>query len=458
MKKMIKRALSAVLSATMLLSLCACGSGNTDAGGSADGGTGGTEGAELRFLDTNPNATRQEYYEKMFAQIEDELGIKVTYESTPLDDAANKITVMASAGSLPDIMTVQDNWKGQFTASEYIIPLEDYLAGTEDEYADTVTNIVWANEQEMYNHIYTVPDGMMVKGIFVRKDWAEEKGIELSYDWDYDEYFQVIEALTDESNNQYGMTYRGIRGAFDPIMVYLQSYTGGSTYDEEGNCLFRTEECLKAFEKYTNTYLSGQAPKDSINWGFTEMCDNFIGGLTGTLNNDSEVAALCLADMEDSEWTVLPIPHSTVDGKIYNTVNAPYSYTISSDCENSDAAWQVIEYLGKPENNIEYCKLTGEIPIKKDVGDDPYFGADGVYATFVQELSDPDLVVPTGYGAWDSTEIQQGPLYEEIQKYLLGEEDSKTCLNNICDMLETGMKTYLAENDGATVDTPKTMK
>ena len=325
--------ISSILVATTAASLVGCGSSSegadtseesssTSTEASSDAGSSDFDGVELRFLDTNPSETRQTYYESMFAKIKEDLGITVTYESTPMDDAANKITVMAESNSLPDIITTQDNWKGQFTASEYIIPLDDYISGTEDEYADTVTNIVWANEKEMYNHIYTVPDGMMVKGIYVRKDWAEEKGIELSYDWTYDDYFEVISELTDADANQYGMTYRGVRGAFDPIMVYLQSYTGGRTYDDEGNCLFRSDECLDAFIKYTDTYLNGEAPEDSINWGFTEMCDNFIGGLTGTFNNDSEVAAMCLTDMDDSEWTVLPIPHSTVDGKIYNTVNA----------------------------------------------------------------------------------------------------------------------------------------
>lgn len=36
-----------------------------------------------------------------------------------------------------------------------------------------VTDIVWKSEQQLYGAIYTVPDGMMVKGVFVRKDWAK---------------------------------------------------------------------------------------------------------------------------------------------------------------------------------------------------------------------------------------------------------------------------------------------
>ena len=454
-----KKLLSLALVLLLLLGLVGCGGNagtpSSDAGKDAvDSG----KAVSLRFLDTSPSPARQAYYEDIFAKAKEQFGIEVTYESTPLEDAANKIMVMAQANSLPDILTTQDNWKGQFTASNWIVPLEDLIGDTKDEYADTVTKIVWANEQEMYGHIYTIPDGMMVKGIFVRKDWAEQAGVKLDYAWDYDDYFEVISQLTDPSQNHYGMTYRGTRGAFDVLMVYLQTFTGGRTYDDAGNCLFRSEDCLDAFIKYTDTYKNGQAPAESINWGFVEMVDNFCGGLTGTLNNDSEVAATCLSNMEDDQWTVLPIPHSTVDGKIYNTVNAPYSYAITKDCKEAEAAWKIIEFLSEPENNIAYCKTTGEIPIKKAVGDDPFFGADGPYATFVKELSDPDLVVPTGYGAFDSTELQQGPLYQEIQKYLLGEQDAASALGNICTMLEDGMKEYLANNEGAVVDTPKTMQ
>ncbi|MGI6008206.1 MAG: ABC transporter substrate-binding protein [Ruminococcus sp.] len=424
------------------------------------GGSDSEETVSLRFLDTSPSDVRQAYFEDIFQQIKEDLGIEITYESTPLEDAANKIMVMATSNSMPDIVTTQDNWLGQFTSSEWILPLDEYLEGKEDQFADTVTNIVWANQKEMYGHIYTVPDGMMVKGIFIRKDWCEAAGIDIENlkDWDYDDYFEVIEKLTNADEKHYGMTYRGTRGAFDVMMVYLQGFTGGRTYDEEGNCLLNSEECLEAFEKFTSMYKEGYAPEESINWGFVEMVDNFCGGLTGTLNNDSEVVISCQNSMEDDQWTVLPIPKSTKDGKIYNTVNAPYSYTISKDCENQEAAWQVIEYLSQPENNIEYCKQVGMIPVMKEVGDDPLYGEDGIYAAFVEQLNDPDLVVPTGYGPFDSTDLQQGPLYEEIQKYLLDEQDAKTALDNICGMLEERMKTYLDENEGAVVDTPKTMQ
>ncbi len=104
----------------------------------------------------------------------------------------------------------------------------------------------------------------MVKGVYYRKDWAEEAGLDLdsSKGWTYDDYFDAVEKLTDTAEKHYGASYRGARGAFAPLLVYLQSFTGGNTYDQDGNILINSDECLEAFEKWTDQYKNGFAPED----------------------------------------------------------------------------------------------------------------------------------------------------------------------------------------------------
>ena len=416
------------------------------------------EAVELRFLDVSPSPTRQEYFETTFAKFEEETGIKVIYESVPWDDAADKLTVLGMSNQLPDVITCWAGWLGQFTEAEWVIPLTDYLGDSVNDFSKIVTDITWKAELQLYGDYYTVPDGEMVKGVFIRKDWCEEEGIELDYEngWTYDEYFDVVHKLTNPEKNRYGTSFRGARGAFDPLFVYLESFNGGYAYAEDGSTLITSDECLEGYKKWMDLYLDGCAPKDAINWGFTEMVDNFCGGLTGTLINDSEVAATCLANMDDSQWAVMPMPRGT-DGKIQNTVNAPYSYAITADSENPDQAWELISYLSRADINIEYCKLFGLVPVKSDVGDDPLYGPDGPYATFMAELNDPDLVVPCAFGPFDYTDLHQSTMHEEMQRYLLGEEDAETALHAVADELEARMKEYLAENPGSTVEEPKSI-
>lgn len=446
MKRLIVIVTVLILSATLIF-----------ASGSKEGAADAAE--EIRFIDVSPSPTRQNYFLETFKQFEKETGIKVVYESVPWDDAANKLTVLGSSNQLPDVLTVWAGWIGQFKESGWIEPIAPYIGDTADQFAATVTDLVWKGEKELYGNIYTVPDGMMVKGVFVRKDWAEEYGLQLDArkGWTYSEYFDTVAKLTDPSKNRYGTSFRGARGAFDPLFVYLESLNGGYAYAPDGTALFKSEECIAAYEKWCGLYLKKYAPKDAINWGFVEMVDNFCGGLTGTLINDSEVAATCLANMTPDQWMVMPMPRSDKDGKIYNTVNSPYAYSIASTSKHKEAAWKLIEFLTRPDININYCKLTGLIPIKKAIGDDPLYGSDGPYAAFVQQLDDPAMVVPCAFGPFNYTDMHQGMMHEEIQKYLLGEESARVALLNVANELERRMKEYLKDNPGSSVEKPKSL-
>ncbi|MDT4762581.1 sugar ABC transporter substrate-binding protein [Sphaerochaeta sp. PS] len=411
----------------------------------------------LRFIDVSPSPTRQEYFTTTFAKFKQETGLDVVYESVPWDDAANKLTVLGASNQLPDVMTTWAGWLGQFTEAGWVEPLNSYIGNSADEYAKTVTQLVWKAEKELYGNIYTIPDGMMVKGVFVRKDWAKEVGLNLdpTKGWTYAEYFDAVYKLTDPSKNRYGTSFRGSRGAFDPLFVYLESFNGGSAYAADGSTLMADQEAIDAYKKWNGLYLDGTAPKDAINWGFVEMVGNFTGGLTGTLINDSEVAATCLENMKPEQWMVMPMPKSDKDGKIYNTVNSPYAYSIASSSKNKANAWKLIEFLTRPDNNIEYCKLTGLIPIKTAVGNDPFYGPNGPYAAFVQQLNDPAMVVPVAFGPFNFTDMHQGMMHEEMQKYLLGKQSAKVSLANVVYELEKRMKAYLAENPGSAVEQPK---
>ena len=412
-------------------------------------GVGGT--ATIRFIDISPRPERETFFNEMITAFQKEnTGIKVEYESVPWDDAANKLATMASAKNLPDVVNLYPGWMPQFVPAGWVMPLDKYIdkAGIKDKFSAFTRGMYWADETQQYKNIYTIPDGLMASAIFVRTDWMKEAGIEFNTNWTWDDYFNTVEKLTDPAKNRYGISYRGARGAFDRISQYLVSFTGGNMYDENGNCLLYSPENVERFEKFTDMYIKGSAPKDSINWGFTEMVDNFTGGLTGTLNNDTEVVATCKERMKDGEWGILPMPKSTVDGKIYGTASASYSYGISANSKNPDAAWKFIEFLSKPENNSAYCKIMTLIPVRTDIKDDPFFAADGPMAGFISELNDPDFVVQATYGPSQWVDLHEGPMHAEVQKYLLGQQSADDTLKKLSDELTKRMKEHLEKNPG----------
>lgn len=450
---MFKRIVSVVLASLLLVTtLAACNQGGNSTQGSGEVAKAG----QLRFLDVSPSPARQAYFEGLFKKFEEESGVKVIYESVPWDDAANRLTVMGGSNKLPDVINVWPGWVGQFAPAGWIIPLDKYLDPTKDTYTEAA-QLLMQQDESLYGHNYIVPDGIMVKGIFVRKDWAEEVGVTLGDSWTYDEYFDLVAKLTDKDKKRYGASFRGARGAFDPLQIYLQSMHGGDLYSDDGTILIDDEKSIEGYKKWNDIYLKGYAPQDSLNWGFVEMVDNFTGGLTGTLINDSEVAKTCMERMKPEQWTVMPMPTSE-DGKIYNMFGTSYAYSISKSCSDPDTAWKLIEFMAKPENNIEYCKMNGLIPVQKDVANDPTYGEDGPYAPFVKQLNNPNIARPADVGPFDFTDMHQQMMHEEMQKYLLGQVSAEEALKTVTAELEKRMKAYLLEHPDAKVDHAKILE
>ena len=407
----------------------------------------------LRFIDISTSPLRQEYFMGVFEQFEAEQGIKVEYEGVPWDDAADKLTVLGAANDLPDVLTISEKWMGQFISAEWIMPLDDLYAEMLEPVANVATKISVERDREMYGNVYRIPDGLINAGFFYRKDWVEEIGYEIPTgdDWTWDAYFDLVRALTDPEKNRYGLAYRGGRGCFDTILSMLISETGGQVYDEEGNWIVDSPECQALFDEYTGLYLEGHAPKDSLNWGFTELVDNFSGGLVGTLFNNPDVIPILQGTMEDDQWGVLPMP-TAPDGKVYNSAGMTYPFAVSTDSEHPEEAKLLIEYLCKVEKNMKYGQNAGMIPIRNDSGDDPMYGPDGPYAGFLVQMDYPNLVFSTSYGAFDFTDLHQDMLHTEVQKYLLGQQSSVDVMTNIGTEMEKRMKAYLAENEGTSVE------
>lgn len=137
---MLKRKVSCIMSVVMLaMALSGCGSQKQETPGStaetekkaettAVSTSDSKEKVNLRFLNISPSDTRDNYFKEVFAAFEKETGIAVEYESTPLETAANKITVMGGSNTLPDIITMPDNWIPDYRSAGGLFLLQTSLS------------------------------------------------------------------------------------------------------------------------------------------------------------------------------------------------------------------------------------------------------------------------------------------------------------------------------------------
>lgn len=446
-----KNLISAVLISALLIGTAGCAKQPEGAGK----GEGKQDKVELRFMDINPNPEREKAFQNMIGKFNEENpSIKVIYESVPWDQSHNKLVTLGSAGNLPDVFLMHQQWQPEFTSAEWVKPLDDYIEKWEykDEILPYVKNVLMDYDQkDTYGYTFGMPDGMTLHGLFVRTDWMEEAGLSREDLSTWDGVFDAAEKMTVPEKNQYGFAYRGARMGSEQMGMYLLAALGGKLYEDDGTCRIDTPEGLEAFQRYCSLYLDGYSPKDSINWGYSEMVQGFTSGLSGIMNQTTEVSATCKDTMDDSVWTVLPFPRMS-DGNIYCKADG-YYMTMSNNTKHPDEAWEFISYMLTPEHNRDICEANYTIPVMKGAEEDPRF-AEGPLSGFLDGLQDDHFVREPYYGYFPELAEFQETIYDnEVQKYLLGQQTAEESIKNISDFLTNAQQKYMKENPDAPIPT-----
>ena len=126
MRKMWKRALAGVLTASMALSLAACGGSSSNGGSSADGST------TLEVWSSNLSDSQRENVKKLVAQYEEQTGVKVNYTEFSYDMLHDKILSAAAGGNTPDVAWALPEWTGEFHSMGILEDLSDRYANWDD--------------------------------------------------------------------------------------------------------------------------------------------------------------------------------------------------------------------------------------------------------------------------------------------------------------------------------------
>lgn len=451
-----KSIISAVLVLMLLFGTVGCAK-QTE----GDSGKGETKKeVELRFMDINPNPEREKAFQDIIGKFNDEHeGIKVVYESVPWDQSHNKLVTLGSAGNLPDVFLMHQQWQPEFTSAEWVKPLDDYIETWEykDDILPYVKNVLMDYDQkDTYGYTFGMPDGMTLHGLFVRTDWMKDAGLTREDLSTWDGVFDAAEKMTIPEKNQYGFAYRGARMGSEQMGMYLLGALGGKLYEDDGTCRINTPEGIEAFKRYCSLYLDGYSPKDSINWGYSEMVQGFTSGLSGIMNQTTEVSATCKDTMDDSVWTVLPFPRMP-DGNIYCKADG-YYMTMSNTTEHPDEAWEFISYMLTPENNRDICEANYTIPVMQGAEDDPRF-AEGPLSGFLEGLQDEHFVREPYYGYFPELAEFQETIYDnEVQRYLLGQQTAEESVKNISDFLTNAQQKYMKENPDTPIPTSVNIK
>lgn len=322
----MKRIVSAVVTAAMTLSLCACGGGQ-----SAQEGSGSDE---LTLI--LRSGTYADVIKECLPAFEAEHNVKCTVLEQSEADLYSGISLDAiNADGTYDLCMVDGSWMAEFTENQVLANLSELGYELDDDIIPATTSICYVGDD-----VYLAPYYGNVTVLMFNKALVEAAGYSADSIGSLDDVLKICQ--TAQANGQKGFLYRGdgqnnLVVDFLPILL---SY-GGWVVDENNQPTVDSPEFKAAMEYYLDLIATGEAQvKDdlvaSVDAGAAAMGIGWPGWYTPTADSTADYIALS--------------GKSSADAQAYAAnVYGIWTLGIPNNSTNKELAAELLAYLMDPE-------------------------------------------------------------------------------------------------------------
>lgn len=368
---MKRKALAALLAASMVLTLGACGSAGGDTGSSSSGSSEDSEGKafsgvsiEVDIEDSIQGSKETlEYFNKEVEAFCDETGAEIEVVQNGGDHENILKTRMASQ-DMPD-MWITHGW----ASLRYSDFCED-LSG--EEWVGRVDEAVKSVITDKNGKICTAPLTQWVYGIIYNADVMEDNEIDPQTFKSWDDVFAACEKL--KSNNITPCVIGGKNGGGLPgHMEQLNSFYSAekAPYEDREALLdgsFDWTKNTQFLDMYAKIYDNGWL-NDDIFTADTTTAQKYLG--TGEygfmLWGSPDTIATVKSYSPEANFGIIPVPAVEEGANAAYTVGEGTCFAISNATENKDCCKAFLNYLLDKDHLTEYCEINGGMPGLTDI-------------------------------------------------------------------------------------------
>jgi len=311
-------------------------------------------------------------------------GIRVEVQSIPWTAAHEKLLTAHVGGSTPDVAQLGNTWIAEFTALDAIAPLPAALDSLRRHGFEGIweTNVIDGVTRG-------VPWYVDTRVLFYRRDLLEQAGYRtMPQTWaEWRAAMVAIKRMVGPDRFAIFLP----TNEFAPEQI-LGAQAGSSLLGDGGTRgVFSGPEFRRAFDFYLDLFRSGLAPPIGYN-EISNMYQEFERGyfamtITGPWNLGEFRRRLPEALQDD--WATAPMPGPDGPGV---SLAGGASLVVFRGSHHPEAAWQLVEFLQRPEQQIRFYELTGDLPARVEAWRDSALASDPQLAAFAEQLT---RVVPS---------------------------------------------------------------
>ena len=341
MKK--KKAISAVLAAVILPG---CGS---------DESSGKTE---IEILQYKPEAaTYFDQVEEQFNATHDDIHLTI---SSP-NDASTIMRTRFIREDYPDIIGIGGDINySYYVDADILADVSDYpgLADVKESYLDILENL----EITPKDGTYGVPYVANAAGILYNKDMFEEHGWEIPESWG--ELIDLCEEIKAEGILPFYFGFRDTWTCLAPWNSLAVDLAPADTCQRvnAGETTF-SKEYVEVAEKCLE--LVSYGPEDPFAYGYNDACTAFANGESAMYPIGSYAVPQILSVNPEMNIDSFVTPGN--DDASKNTLNSGVDlmFAVTAECENKEAAYEVLDFLMEDANIQAYIDDQNAVPCKE---------------------------------------------------------------------------------------------
>ena len=345
MKK--RKAISAVLAASMLAAVILPGCGSDESSGKT----------EIEILQYKPEAaTYFDQVEEQFNATHDDIHLTI---SSP-NDATTILRTRFIREDYPDIIGIGGDINySYYVDADILADVSDYpgMADVKESYID----ILEALEITPKDGTYGVPYVANAAGILYNRDMFEEHGWEIPESWD--ELMALCEEIEAEGILPFYFGFRDTWTCLAPWNSLAVDLAPADTCQRvnAGETTF-SEEYVEVAEKCAQ--LVSYGPDDPFAYGYNDACTAFANGESAMYPIGSYAVPQILSVNPEMNIDSFVTPGN--DDASKNTLNSGVDllFAVTAECENKEAAYEVLDFLMDDANIQAYIDDQNAVPCK----------------------------------------------------------------------------------------------
>lgn len=315
-------------------------------------------------------------------------GIKVEVQQIPWSAAHEKLLTAYVGDATPDIAMLGNTWVPEFVAIDALEPLDARVAQSTDASRNDYFPGIW-NTNVVDGATYGIPWYVDTRVIFYRTDLLAAAGYnKMPTTWaDWHAAMQKIKSRM--TARQFPLLIP-ITEWPPPVILGLQA--GSPILRDHGQYgAFHEAPFKKGFNFYVGLFHEGLAPALS-GTEISNLYQEFErGNIAMYISGPWQIGEFTnrLPKGMQDKWMTAALPG--MDGPGVSLAGGA-SLSLFRASRHKPAAWLLMEYLSRPEVQLQFYKLTGDLPARRTSWQDTSLANNRYARAFREQL---DRVVPT---------------------------------------------------------------